>query len=187
MEIHELNDILSRCIRQDRLAQEKLYNYTYQKLIGTAMRYTKSREDAKWVFNLAMMKVYKNIEKFKIGTNYLGWSNDILIKTSIDNIRKNTRHQRIMAPVDSSFVEGNKVTLNEALDTLATEKIMEMVQRLGEKERMVFSLYVVDGYKHKEIAELTGLNLNTSKWLLGKAKKELKEMIGRLNEIRLSK
>ncbi len=187
MEIHELNDILADCVRQDRRSQEKLYNYTYQKLIGTAMRYAGSREDAKWVFNLAMMKVYKNIEKFKIGTNFLGWANDILIKTSIDNIRKNTRHQRIMAPVDSSFVEGNKVTLNEALNSLATEKIMEMVQRLGEKERMVFSLYVIDGFKHKEIAEMTGINMNTCKWLLGKAKKELKEMIGVLNEIRLSK
>lgn len=187
MQSFPLDSVLELCGKQDRLAQERLYNFTYSKLIGTSMRYNKSREDANWVFNLAMMKVYKNIKKFKIGTNYLGWANDILIKTSIDNIRSNKRHSKVMAPVDSAIVESNNTELNHALNNLATEQIFKLIQQLEEKERMVFSMYVIDGYKHREIEELTGINSNTSKWLLAKAKNELQKQINSLNHIKLSK
>lgn len=187
MQSFPLDSVLEQCSKQDRRAQEQLYNFTYSKLIGTAMRYNKSREDANWVFNLAMLKVYKNIHKFKIGTNFLGWANDILIKTSIDNIRSKNRHSKVMAPVDSAIVEGNNTELNQALNNLATEQIFELIQKLEDKQRLVFSMYVVDGYKHREIEEITGIKSNTSKWLLAKAKNELQLQINNLNQIKLSK
>lgn len=186
MQSFPLDTVLERCGKQDRRAQEQLYNFTYSKLIGTALRYNKSREDANWVFNLAMLKVYKNVKKFKIGTNYLGWANDILIKTSIDNIRSNNRHSKVMAPVESSMIEANNAELNQALNDLATEQIFELIQKLSNNERLVFSMYVIDGFKHREIEEQTGIKANTSKWLLSKAKLELQKQINKLNQIKLS-
>jgi len=118
-----------------------------------------------------MLKVYKNVKKFKIGTNYLGWANDILIKTSIDNIRSNSRHSKVMAPVESNIIEANNSELNQALNDLATEQIFELIQKLDDNERLVFSMYVIDGYKHREIEEQTGINANTSKWLLSNDRK----------------
>lgn len=174
MQENDLNNILKACISDDNRSQEILYRYTYEKLISTALRYTKSRDESKWVFNLAMLKVYKSLSKFSIGTNYLGWANDILKKTCIDYIRSNTKHTKLIAPIDSAFVESTNKTWNEALNKLETEKIIELVQQLNDNERMVFSMYEIDGYKHKEIEEITGIKANTSKWLLAKAKKELR-------------
>lgn len=177
---------IDSCLKNDRRSQEQLYNYTYEKLISTALRYTKSREESKWVFNLAMLKVFKSLERYKQGTNYLGWANDILIKTCIDNLRSNNRHKQIIAPLDSSLVDSKNKTWNTALNKLATEKIIELIQSLNENERMVFSMYEIDGYKHKEIAEITGIKLNTSKWLLAKAKKELKKKLDLLYDVNVT-
>ncbi len=185
MEEFPLEHIVKQCLNQDRTAQEKLYHYTYEKLIGTAMRYGNSLDEAKWVFNLAMMKVFKSIGNYKLGTNFLGFANDILIKTCIDNIRSNNKHQKIMAPVDSTIVESNKIALNDALDKLETEKIFELIQSLPDNQRMIFSMYEIEGYKHREIEEMTGININTSKWMLAKAKKELKEKLNNMYGLKM--
>lgn len=180
-----IDSILTACRKSDSIAQQRLYKYTYEKIISTALRYTKSREESKWVFNMAMFKVYKNLDKFKIGTNYLAWANNILTKTCIDNYRSNTRHKQNVAPLDFYEDKCQSAILNSALSDLEAEKIIELIQSLGDNERIVFSMYEIDGYKHREIAEITGINLNTCKWLLSKAKKELREKVNKLYDVKI--
>lgn len=185
MTLFPINSVLKECRKSCPKAQEELYKYTYEKIISTALRYTKSREESKWVFNMAMLKVYKNLDKFTIGTNYLGWANNILVKTCIDNYRSNSKHKQHIAPLD--FHDDKKAShiVNNALSELEAEKIIELIQTLGENERIVFSLYEIEGYKHREIEDITGINMNTSKWLLSKAKKELRKKINRLYDLKM--
>ncbi len=161
-------------MKQDRPAQEKLYNHTYGHLLGVALRYTKDREEAQWIFNLAMLKIFRSLSKYTPGTNYMAWARTIIVTTSIDHFRKSSKHSKLLVPVDFSEDDGKGQVLNEALDKIATEKILELIQGLEERERMIFSMYEIDGYKHREIEEMTGIKSNTSKWLLAQAKKKLR-------------
>ena len=170
----KLNDIIRDCMKQDRPAQEKLYNHTYGHLLGVALRYTRDREEAEWIFNLAMLKVFKSLNKYASGTNYLAWARTIIVTTSIDHFRKSKKHKELLSPVDFSEDERNGQVLNDALDKIATEDIIRLIQGLDEKERMIFSMYEIDGYKHREIEKMTGIKSNTSKWLLAQAKKKLR-------------
>jgi RNA polymerase sigma-70 factor (ECF subfamily) len=87
-------------------------------------------------------------------------------------------------------VERDAVVSNDSFSRLQAEEIYQMIQKLPTASRTVFNLYVIDGYKHKEISELLNISVGTSKWHLSNARKELQQMIGSRNNyesLRLSK
>lgn len=173
----DLKHSIKACRERNRKAQQVLYEFTYTHLLNSALRYTKDKEEAHWVFNMAMLKVFKSLDNYKDGSNYLAWAHTIIINTSIDTIRKNSKHKETLIPVDFKDFNNDKYEINSALDKLETEKIISLIQELPEKERLIFSMYEIDGYSHVEIEEMTGIKKNTSKWLLAKSKKMLKEKL----------
>ncbi|MBT8234315.1 MAG: RNA polymerase sigma factor [Saprospiraceae bacterium] len=174
--MNQLKHIIEKCISQDRLAQQQLYEYSYKHLSTAVALYTKDQSEKDWIFNLGMLKVFKSLEKYTTGTNYLGWARTILVRTAIDAFRKK-KTEDIMAPLVHNEADENLQELNAALNAIETNEIIGIIQRLPEKERIVFTMFEMDGYSHIDIEREVGIKKNTSKWLLSKARKSLKEII----------
>ncbi len=168
-----------------RRAQRRLYDFTYARLLNASLRYAKDYEEAQWIFNHAMLKIFSSLGRYESNTNYLGWARSIIVKTSIDYLRKRTRNQWIITSVEEAELESQDYELNTALSNLETADIIQMVQSLPDRERMIFSMYEIDGYSHVEIEKETAINRNTSKWLLAQAKKKLKKTVQETGELKI--
>ena len=168
---------ISKCLENNRKAQQALYNYTYSHLLNAVQRYVSENQDVNWVFNMGMLKVFNALKKYKKNTNYLGFARTILVRNAIDFIRSTIQINSIMTPLEVTFDKAADEGLENALNKLEADDVMTLIQTLPDKERLIFSMYEIDGFNHKEIQKHTGINKNTSKWLLAKAKKELRARI----------
>lgn len=179
----DLNHIIQQCIQRKRPAQQQLYSYTYEKLCTAVAVYAKDNSERDWIFNLGMMRIFTSLENFSTNTNYLGWARTILVRSSIDHYRSQKKHKDNLTAIEVQDYNVSSQDFEEMMNNLDAEVIIQVLQKLQEKERIVFSMYELDGYTHKEIQELTGINSNTSKWLLSKAKKSLKELVMNLETL----
>ena len=175
----DLNNIIANCLKQNRNAQQQLYKYTYTELSTATAVYSKDASERDWIFNLGMLKVLTGLDKYQTNTNYLGWARTILVRTAIDHHRKNKNYLTNMSPVEIETQHFPSDDFEAMMNSLDTEAIVHILQQLPEKERLVFSMYELDGYSHKEIEKLTGIKSNTSKWLLAKSKKSLREIVNK--------
>ena len=165
-------ELLAGCRSKNRMAQKHLYRRYYPRVFGIAMRYTGHPDEATDVLNRAFLKVFNKIDSYAEGS-LSGWIATIVTNTAIDFVRSNTRYKKVM-----DFDVNQDVKLPEpALESLYVEDLLKEIQRLPANSRTVFSMYVIDGYKHREIAEILKISINTSKWYLAEAKKLLKKRI----------
>lgn len=179
-----IENTIQLCKQSNRKAQADLYAYTYKKLIVAVALYTKDKTERDWVFNLGMLKVFSSIENFKLGSNFMGWARTILVRSAIDHIRSNKTYNDHMSPIEVEEDYRTLTSMNEVLNTINTEELITLVQSLANKERMIFTLYEIDGYQHNEIEELTGIKANTSKWLLAKARKALRKKASKFHNVK---
>lgn len=170
----KLSLIIGGCVRKEKRDMEQLYHLSHNKLLNIPIRYTSNLEDAKWYFNLGMLRVYDNLKKFDVSRAYFPWAGTIILRSCIDQLRSSNslRSDDRIIGLEQSPIDIQE--LNAILDVHESEEIIHQLRILSPKQRTVFSLFVIDEYSHKEIQELTGININTSKWLLSKAKDLLK-------------
>lgn len=171
-----LLEIIQQCKNDDSRSQFELYNITYNHAMGIVIRYVANKKDAEDVLSEAYYKLFKNIKKFDNNKNFYNWFNKILINASIDYIRKYKK----LKISDSGIQNLNLFCSGNNSANLDYCRYLEAIQHLSPGYRMVFNLYVIDGYKHKEIAEKLGINEGTSKSNLVKAKRKLKEIFTNL-------
>jgi len=173
----ELNKIIDQCLKGDVKGQQQLYEYTYTSLAVVVSLYTKDNSERDWIFNTGMLKIFDSLAKYKKGTNYLGWARTILVFTSIDHFRKSNLNSSNNIDVEVIEYEANYFDINKAVSNLAIEEIVGYIKKLPKREQAVFNLFAIEGYSHKEIQSALGINQNTSKWLLNKARVKLKELM----------
>ena len=143
--------------------------------MSVCLRYAKSEDDAVEVLNDGFLKVFKNLKKFDQTRSFKAWLRTILINTALDHYRKEKKH---MHQEDISEVRNLDSGKRTDAD-LSYEELLQLVQRLSPAYRTVFNLYVIDGYKHHEIADMLGISEGTSKSNLTKARANLRDMIER--------
>lgn len=161
------------CIQQDRLAQQYLYKRYFGRLLGIAMRYTSNREDATDILNQAFLKIFNNLHQYQETGPFFGWMAKIVFHTAIDHIR----HVQTYKKVIHFSIEADHAVENDVTDKLDAEDLFALIQRITPASRAVFSLYVIDGYKHHEIAEMLDISVGTSKWHLSNARMEMKKQV----------
>ncbi len=173
------HEIIEACRKNDRRAQEKLYEWCYVKLMPTCMRYHRNEEDARSILNLGFVKICKNLDKLKENIPFEAWVRRIVMNTIIDEFRKNKNYQQLVdAKETDRELEIHVTTVeNSVWSKLETDILMGFLKRLPDVSRKVFNLYVIDGYTHKEIGDLLSISDGTSKWHLSNARKLLKEMV----------
>ena len=146
--------------------------------MSICVRYTRSDEKAREVLNLGFHKVLKNLSKYRHGeVPFKSWLRRVMINTLINEFRKEKAHYENMLYVESYTDSNTQSDINEAAMRLEAEQIHYLISRLPEVNRQVFNLFYIDGYKHREIADLLNINENTSKWYLTVAKNKLRAMI----------
>lgn len=171
----EEEDLIKGCLNNDRLSQKRLYEKYYGRMLSVCMRYTSCRDEAAGVLNEGFYKVFTNLNKFKDSSGNLdAWIYRIMINTSIDHYRSEVKQRQ------TQELDHNKVGSYDDFDIVAqlsAEDIIELIQTLPPGYRTVFSLYVMEGMSHKEIAEALQINEGTSKSNLFKAKQKMKELV----------
>jgi len=144
--------------------------------MSICLRYTGAEADAVEVLNDGFLKVFKNIDKFDINKPFKPWLRRILVNSCLDHIKKHAKHNHLV-DITEAAVEGTK---EEAPDhNLDYQEILTKIGQLSPAYRAVFNLYVIDGYKHHEIAEQLGITTSTSKANLTRAKAALRALLGK--------
>ena len=166
-------DLIQGCINGDRPMQELLYNRFSPKMYSVCLRYSGNAEDARDLLQEGFIKIFKNLSKYRGDGSFEGWIRRIFVNTSIEHFRKKVYLQDV--------TETQERTLEDkewnVLDELAEKDIMKMIHQLSPGYKAVFNMHVIEGYSHKEIAEMLGINEGTSKSQLARAKMVLKKMV----------
>ena len=171
--------LLVDCIKGERKAQFLLYKKCYSVLMSVCCRYKKNREDAAGLANQGFLKILHNIEKYNETSAFEAWIRKIMINTVIDEFRK---EKKDIEAIEYSDFQNNShynrhVDYNNADKDFGAEDLENMVKELPPVSRNIFNLFAIDGYSHREIAEMFNISEGTSKWHVNFARSKLKEMI----------
>lgn len=142
-------------------------------MLGLCTRYV-GVSDAEDVLVDAFFKVFDNLDSYKNEGSFAGWIRRIVVNEALMFLRKRKRRPHTDEITASLAVKDTRYT---AEDLLQAEDILEVLEQLPEGYRTVFNLYVIEGYKHREIADLLGISINTSKSQLILARKRMRELL----------
>lgn len=165
-------ELIRACQRKERKAQKLLFDRYSAKMLGICRRYVKRQEDAEDVMIEGMYKIMTKINQYSGSGSFEGWMRRIMVNEALMFLRK--AHNFKVSVEISNIQIHSKVTVE---DDLAAEDIIKLLEKLPTGYRTVFNLYVIEGYKHREIAEILDISINTSKSQLILAKKRLQALV----------
>lgn len=169
--------LINGCLNEERWAQKELYESFYGRMMGICLRYSNNSEDARDILNEGFVKVFRYLNRYKVGTSLECWIRRIMINTSIDYYRKEMRHR-------TDDIENAQHKIAEeanAESSFSAKEILAVIQELPPCYRAVFNLYAIEGYSHKEVADALGITESTSRSNLVKARAKLKELLKKLD------
>lgn len=168
-------ELIKRCIGGEKTAQKKMYDQCKHHWFAVCLRYLNKREDALDVLQNALVKIYTKLEQYddSRGT-FIGWSTKIVVNESIMFQRKYWNNEEITG-IDLEIIDTGVEP--EIYAELNLEELTGLIQQLPTGYRIVFNMYVIEGYSHSEIAEKLGVTVGTSKSQLFKAKNILKKQL----------
>ena len=170
----ELMQIISRCKQKDRRAQNMLFNSYAPLFKSICLRYMKNEVDAEDALIKGFYKIFKNLHSFKGEGSLEGWMKRIVVNECLMLLRKNHNINMMVAIDDASVMNSLKV---DFVDNLTYKEVLALLDELPVGYRTVFNMYVIEGYKHREIGEKLGISINTSKSQLILAKKKLQQLV----------
>ncbi|MGX5688174.1 RNA polymerase sigma factor [Arcticibacter tournemirensis] len=168
-----VDDLLEGCRRGERRTQELLYKLLGSKMMGICMRYAKDRFEAEDMLQVGFVKVFQKVKEFRGEGSFEGWIRRIMVNSAIEVYRKN---QRMINVVDIDEVYDAPQSMFD-MNKLEAKDLLNLIQHLSSGYRVVFNLYAIEGYSHKEIAEQLGITEGASKSQLSRARAILKEKI----------
>lgn len=180
MKVLKLHSELEKLIKQaqthDRVAQYRLYEKFSPKMLSVCRYYIKDLQHAEDVLQKGFCKVFLNIKTYEFKGSFEGWVRRIMVRQSIDFLRQKKSIMISTDSFDHYALQDNP--MNEVEDVT---HIQEAIDQLPDGYKTVFCLYVIEEYKHKDIAEMLNIDVGTSKSQLYKARKMLKENLQHLN------
>lgn len=165
--------LIKDCLKGKPTAQKQLYDQFAAKMFGVCLRYAKNYHIAEDLLQEGFVKVFRYLEKYKGTGSFEGWIRRIFINTAIEHYR---RSNPMYSVVEVKEKDASEID-NAALQELAVDDLLQLVNELSDGYRVVFNLYAIEGYTHREIAELLGISEGTSKSQLARARNILKEKI----------
>jgi RNA polymerase sigma-70 factor (ECF subfamily) len=165
-----IKPLLEGCLREHRESQKLLYQEYYNYGMSISLRYSNNRDEASEILNDAFMKIFGNLRKFDLSKPFKPWLRKILVNTAINHYHKKQREVQVEEMKNAS----HESDAEKILSGISYQEIIGLLQKLPPAYRTVFSLYVIEGYSHEEIANLLNIAIGTSKSNLFKAKEQLK-------------
>lgn len=160
--------------------QEALYSQTSSKMFAVCMRYAKDRMEAEDVLQMGYVKVFQKVKEYRGDGAFEGWIRRIMVNTAIESYRKNLRTMNVV-PVEDAY---EQPATGFDFSRLGMQDLMKLIQNLADGYRVVFNMYAIEGYSHKEIADTLGISEGASKSQLSRARAILKEQVIRMESIK---
>lgn len=174
----DVEQIIKGCLRNDRRSQQRVYELYYGKMLSVCMRYEKDRDSAKDLLQEAFIKVFSHIDRYKNDGSFEGWVRRIVVNNAIDAFRRK-KHEHIV--LEDDFLINNlseeQPEFDEEEEVLKPADVIEAMQQLSPAYKMVFNLYVMEEYSHKDIADQLGISVGTSKSNLAKARINIRKIL----------
>jgi len=162
-------EIIKGCISGKPEAQEALYKKYSGKFFGVSLRYTKDYSAAEDVLQEAFIKIFNHISSYKGTGSFEGWMRRILINTALERFRKHFQ----LYPISDIDESDSSFNYDNVLNDISVKDLLGLIQELPPAYKMVFNLYAIDGYSHKEIGDILNISIGTSKSNLSRARKLL--------------
>lgn len=166
--------LVQGCVQGDPVAQKALYQQFSRKMMSVCMRYANDREQAQDMLQDGFVKVFQKIDHFRGDGPLGGWIARTMVNTALDHIRRNKPYDH---SVDLTEAEHLHQEEGQVLSGMSTDELLALIQALPTGYRTVFNLFVIEGYAHKEIADMLGISENTSKSQFMKARAYLRKLL----------
>ncbi|MGA1227703.1 MAG: RNA polymerase sigma factor [Tamlana sp.] len=166
-----LNQLIENCKIDDTKAQSELYKLFSSKLFAICLKYSRNYVEAEDNLQDAFLMVFKKIEQYNYKGSFEGWLKRITINTTLQRYR----NEKIFDIINENTIEDVELEVDD--DTISIDYLLQIIQELPDRYRLVFNLYVLDGYSHKDIANMLNINVGTSKSNLARARQILKNTI----------
>lgn len=178
-----INDLLEGCKAGNRKMQEMLYRQTSSKLLAVCMRYARDRMEAEDVLQMGYIRIFQKIREYRGDGSFEGWMRKVMVNTAIESYRKNLRTLNVV-PLEDGY---EQASAGVDFDNLGMQDLLGLIRKLSDGYRIVFNMYIIEGYSHKEISAELGITEGTSKSQLSRARAILKEEIIKMEGITYAK
>lgn len=183
--------LIDGCLKEERRAQQRVYELFYGKMMAVCLRYTKNADQAKDILQDGFIKVFRSVDKFNRAGSFEGWIRRIMVNTAIDHFRR-TKNSYLLLGEERSIEDFGDQDEEDVIADEGSEEFLDLkpadiinaMQKLTPAYRTVFNLYVFEELTHKEIADMLGINIGTSKSNLAKAKHNLKKLLTKEHKLR---
>ncbi len=166
------DEIVSGCINQDRKAQKRLFEMYYSDMLSVCMRYISDEDSAKDILQEGFIKVFSKIGTYTGSGSLRGWIHTTMVRTALDQYRKIRRDA--IVEYESETDTREQATIES---DITAEEILKLMYKLPDLQRIIFNLFALEGYSHRDIGEELGITEGTSKWYLCEARKSLRKLI----------
>lgn len=166
-------EIIAGCKKEKPAFQERLFQLYSRRMMAICVRYTASAPEAEDVFQDAFIKVFKQLQTYQ-GGSFEGWMRRIFVNTAINYYHRNRKYQE---QLDYSSIEEIMPAEDNVLDVISEQELLLLINQLPPGYKMIFNLYVLEGYSHQEISKMLNLAEGTSRSQLAKAKAYLKKIL----------
>lgn len=172
--------LIQACIDESKVAQKRLYDLYAAKMYFVCLRYARHELEAQDMLQDGFIKVFDKLAQYRSNGSFEGWIRRIMVNTSLNHCRKSSFKQEQIGIEDYQ----DKVVSSKAISKMSEKELLSLIQKLPDGYRMVFNLYVIEGYSHKEIGELLNISESTSRSQLAKSRKWMQNL---LSEHKISK
>lgn len=168
-----IENILAGCRKGKKKAQEALFRLYADKMFGVCRYYTRDHSEAEDVLHDGFIKVFDKISKYRGDGSLEGWIRRVIVNTALERFRKHSR-MFSMTELDESMADAAGYDVE---GHLSSEELLEIIMELSPKYRLVFNLYALEGYSHREISQRLGISEGTSKSNLARARTILQKKV----------
>ncbi len=172
----EIKNIINGCLKGDRRDQELLYRRYAARLYAVCLQYSGNDEEARDVLQEGFIKIYENLVHYKYEGSFDGWVRRIMVNTALEKYR--SKHNLYRVDDIDQIPEPNAEPDNEDYAGLEARDLMEIIRELPPRYRIVFNLFAIEGYSHKEISDMMSISEGTSKSNLSRARVILQRRVG---------
>ena len=171
--------LIAQCIQGDRKAQLRLYDQCYSYMMSICIRYCKDKHEAGSRLNMSFLKVLQHLGQFDHTGSFKAWVSKITPRSIIDEFRSQQKHyqQHVYYGQLSQEIDWPSEEVNHLAEETDLDHLLAVINRLSPMDKQVFNLFAIDGYGHKEIANMLNISEGTSKWHVHEARKKIKEAL----------
>ena len=166
-----LKQLIENCKNNDTQAQSELYKLFSSKLFSVCLKYSKNTAEAEDNLQDAFLTIFEKIKQFKHKGSFEGWLKRITVNTVLQRYRK----EKVFEIITDEIADDNNIDIED--NDVSIDYLLKIIQELPDRYRLVFNLYVLDGYSHNDIAQMLEINIGTSKSNLARARQILKKTI----------